>query len=88
MLKNIDMILDIRSMMKSRRHFTYPSKICRENGVVRKGYCRDMMTLFEVDSAMNRNITPTYCRKRSVSLNTTKDKYIASEKKESKYSSK
>ena len=34
-----------------------------------------MMTLF--DSAMNINITPTYYIKQSVSLNTTKDEYIA-----------
>ena len=45
------------------------------------------MTLFEVDSATNINITPTYCRKRSVYLNTTKDEYIAAEKKASKDSS-
>ena len=31
-------------MMKSRGYFPYPGKICRENGVVPKGYCRDMMT--------------------------------------------
>ena len=48
------MILEIRIMMKSRRHFTYPSKICK---------------------------------KQSVSLNATKDEYIVSKKKESKYSS-
>ena len=35
-------------MMNSKGNFTYPSKICRENGVVRKGYCKDIMTLFEL----------------------------------------
>ena len=73
----------IRSMMKSRRHFTYPSKICRENGVVPKGYCKGMMTLIELVVLC----TPTYCRKKSVSLNATKDEYIATEKKASKDSS-
>ena len=72
--------------MKSRRHFTYPSKICKENGVECKGYYKDMMNLF--DNATNKNITPTYCRKQIVSLNTTKDEYIAAEKKTSKYFSK
>ena len=43
------------------------------------------MTLF--DSATNRNITPTSCRKQNVSLNTIKDAYIAAEKKTSKDSS-
>ena len=42
------MILRIRGMMKSRGHFTYPSKICIANGVERKGYCREMMTLFDL----------------------------------------
>ena len=70
-------------MMKSRRHFTYPSKICRANGVVPKGYCKDMMTLTELVVVH----TPTYCRKQSVSLNTTKDEYIVAEKQASKYSS-
>ena len=77
------MILDIRGMMKSRRHFTYPSKIYRENGVVPKGYCRDMMTLIELVVLQ----TPTYCINKSVSINTTKDEYIEVEKKESKDSS-
>ena len=40
-----------------------------------------------VGSARNRNITSTYCRNQSVSLNATKDEYIAGEKKESKDSS-
>ena len=69
--------------MKSRRHFTYPSKICRENDVVPKGYYKCMMNLIELVVIC----TPTYCRKLSVSLNTTKDEYIADEKKESKASS-
>ena len=79
------MIFRIRGMMKSRGHFTYPSKICRANGMERKGYCIDMMTLF--DSTTNIDITPTYCRKKSVSLNTNKDEYVAAKKKASKYSS-
>ena len=66
------MILEIRGMMKSRRLFTYPSKLCRENGVVPKGYCKGMMTLIELVVLC----TPTYCRKQSVSLNTTKHEYI------------
>ena len=74
------MILKIIGMMKSRRHFTYPSKICRVNGVVPKGYFKDMMTLIELVVLH----TPTYCRKQSASLNTTKDEYIAAEKKVSK----
>ena len=61
----------------------YPYKICRENGVVPKGYCRDMMTLIELVVVW----TPKYCRKESVSLNAAKDEYIAAEKKESKDSS-
>ena len=77
------MILEIRSMMKSRRHFIYPSKICRGNGVVPKGYCKGMMTLIELVVLC----TPTYCRKQSVSLNATKDEYIAAKKKASKDSS-
>ena len=83
MLKHIDMILDIRSMMKSRRHFTYPSKICRANGVVPKGYYKGMMALIELVVLC----TPTYCRKQSDSLNATKDEYIVAKKKASKYSS-
>ena len=78
------MVLRIRGMMKSRGHFTYPSKICRENGVVPKGYYKGMMTLIKLVVLR----TPTYCRKQSVSLNTTKDEYIAGEKKKSKDSSK
>ena len=39
------MILDIRGIMKSKGHFTYPSKICGETCVVPKRHCRDMMTL-------------------------------------------
>ena len=35
-------------MMKYKGHFTYPSKICRENGVEHKVHCRDMMTLIEL----------------------------------------
>ena len=69
--------------MKSRRHFTYPSKIYRANGVVPKGYCKGMMTLIELVVLC----TPTYCRKQSVSLNATKDEYIAAKKKASKDSS-
>ena len=69
--------------MKSRRHFTYPSKICKENGVVPKGYCKGMMTLIELVVLC----TPTYYRKKSVSLNAMKDEYIVAKKKESKYSS-
>ena len=69
--------------MKSRRHFTYPSKICRENGVVPKGYCKGMMTLIELVVLH----TPTYCRKQIVSLNATKDEYISTKKKASKDSS-
>ena len=34
--------------MKSRGYFTYPSKICIENGVECKGYCRNMMTSFDL----------------------------------------
>ena len=70
-------------MMKSRGHFTYPSKICRASGVVPKGYCKDMMTLIEFVVLR----TPTYCRKQSVSLNATKDEYMAAKKKASKDSS-
>ena len=66
-------------MMKSRRHFTYPSKICRANGVVPKGYCKGMMNLIELTVLC----TPTYCRKKSVSLNETKDEYIVAKKKAS-----
>ena len=77
------MILEIRRMMKSRRHFIYPSKICRANGVVPKGYCKGMMTLIELVVLC----TPTYYRKQSVSLNATKDEYIVAKKKASKYSS-
>ena len=77
------MILEIRNMMKSRRHFTYPSKICRENGVVAKGCCKGMMTLIELVVLC----TLTYCRKQSISLNATKDEYIVAKKKASKYSS-
>ena len=77
------MILEFRSMMKSRRHFTYPSKICRENFVVRKGYCKGMMTLIELIVLC----TPTYCRKKSVSLNATKDEYIEAKNKSSNDSS-
>ena len=51
------------------RHFTYPSKICKENGVVPKGYCKGMIKLVVL-------CTLTYYRKRSVSLNTTKNEYI------------
>ena len=82
------MILEIRIMMKSRRHFTHPSKICRENGVVPKGYCRDIYDDFDwVGSATNKKITP-YCRKRtSISLSATKDEYIVAEKKAGEYSS-
>ena len=43
------------------------------------------MTLF--DCATNRNITPTYFKNKNVSLNTTKDEYIAAKKETSKYSS-
>ena len=77
------MILEIRSVMKSRRHFTYPSKRCRTNGVVPKGHCKGLMTLLELVVLC----TPTYCRKQSVSLNATKDEYIVAKKKESKDSS-
>ena len=77
------MILEIRSMMKSIRHFTYPSKICRENGVVPKGYYKGVMTLIELVVIC----TPTYCRKQIVSLNATKDEYIAAKRKASKDSS-
>ena len=69
--------------MKYRIHFTYPSKICRENGVVPKGYCKGMMTLIELEVLC----TPTYCRKQIVSLNATKDEYIVAKKKASKDSS-
>ena len=72
-------------MMKSLGNFTYPSKIYRANGVERKGYYKDIMTLFDSDT--NKNITPTYCKKQSVSVDKTKDEYIAAEKKASKYSS-
>ena len=72
-------------MMKSRGNFTYPSKICKENGVEWKGYCKDMMNLF--DNGTNKNITPTYCRKQSVSLNATRVEYIPAKKKASKDSS-
>ena len=78
-----DMILEIRSMMKSRKHFTYPSKICRENGVVPKGYYKGMMILIKLVVLC----TPTYWKKKSVSLNATKDGYIAAKKNESKDSS-
>ena len=74
------MILDIRSMMKSKRYFIYPIKICIANGVVPKGYYNGMMNLIELVLLC----TQTYCRKKSVSLNTTKDEYIANEKKEIK----
>ena len=74
------MILEIRGMMKSRGHFTYPSKICGANGVVPKGYYKYMMNLIELVVLR----TPTYCRKQIVSLNTTKDEYIAAKKKASK----
>ena len=77
------MILEIRGMMKSRGHFPYPSKICRTNGLVPKGYCRDMMTLIELVVLC----TPTYCKNKSVSLNATKDEYIVAKKKASKNSS-
>ena len=73
----------IRSMMKSRRHFTYPSKRCSANSVVPKRNCKGMMTLIELVVLC----TPTYCRKQSVSLNENKDEYIASKNKASKYSS-
>ena len=78
------MILEIRGMMKYIRHFTYPSKICRENGVVPKGYYKGIMNLIELVVLC----TPTYDRKQIISLNTTKDEYIVVEKKETKYSSK
>ena len=42
--KNLDMILEFRNMMKYIRNFMYPSKRCRENGVVPKGYYKGMMT--------------------------------------------
>ena len=77
------MILEIRSMMKYRSNFTYPSKICRPNSVVPKGHCKGMMTLIELVVLC----TPTYCRNQSVYLNATKDEYIAAKKKASKYSS-
>ena len=77
------MILEIRGMMKSRGHFTYPSKICRENGVVPKGYYKGVMTLIELVAIC----IPTYCRKQSVSLNAIKDEYIAAKNKSSKDSS-
>ena len=64
------MILEIRIMMKSIRHFTYSSKICRENGVVPKGYCKGMNELVVLRPL-------TYCRKQSLSLNTTKNENIA-----------
>ena len=67
-------------MMKSRKHFTYPSKICRENGVVLEGYYKAMMTLIELAVLC----TPMYCRKQIVSINVTKDEYIVAKKKESK----
>ena len=73
------MITEIRGMMKSIRHFTCPSKICRENGVVPKGYYKGMITLIKLVVLR----TPTYCRKHIVSLNTTKDECIAAEKKAS-----
>ena len=76
------MIPRIRGMMKSIGHFTYPSKICRENVVVPKGYCKDMMTLIELVVLC----TPTYCKNKTVSLNATKDEYIVAKKKASKYS--
>ena len=77
------MTLEIRGMMKSRGHFTYPSKICRANGVVPKGYCKCMMTLIELVVVR----TTTYCTKQCIYLNATKDEYIATKKKESKDSS-
>ena len=77
------MVLRIRGMMISRGHFPYPSKICIENGVVPKGYYKGMMTLIKLVVLC----TPTYCRKKSISLNETKDEYIVAKKKESKYSS-
>ena len=70
-------------MMKSIGHFTYPSKICRENGVLPKGYYKGMMTLIEL-AVLH---TPIYCRKQSVSLNVTKNEYIETKKKASKDSS-
>ena len=77
------MILGIRSMMKSSGQFPYPNKICRENGVVPKGYCKGMVTLIELVVLC----TPKNCRKQSVSLNATMDEYIEAKKKESKDSS-
>ena len=50
------------------------------NGVVPKGYRKGMMTLIELLVLC----TPTYCKKQSVSLNTTKDDYIVAKKKASK----
>ena len=51
--------------------------------MVPKRYCKGMMTLIELVVLC----TPTYCRKKSVSINTTKDEYIVAKKKESKFSS-
>ena len=48
-----------------------------------KGTAKVMMTLIELVVLH----TPTYCRKQSVSLNSTKDEYIVANKKESKDSS-
>ena len=70
-------------MMKSRRHFTYPSKRCRANGVVPKGHYKGMMNLIELVVLC----TATYCRKHNVCLNATEDEYITVKKKVSKYSS-
>ena len=74
-------------MMKSKGHFPYPSKIFRR--IV--WYLNPILQRYDefdwVGSATNKNITPTYCRKRSVSLSATKDEYIAAEKKEFKDSS-
>ena len=69
--------------MKSRKHFTYPSKRCRANSVVPKGHCKGMMNLIELVVLFST----TYYRKKSVSLNATKDEYSATKKKASKYSS-
>ena len=77
------MILEIRGMMKSKGYFPYLRKICRENGVVPKRHYKGMMILIKLVVLC----TPTYCRKQSVSLNATKDEYIAAKMKASKYSS-
>ena len=67
------------------------------NGTIEYGliYSRDHRICLQrydefywVGSATNKNITPTCCRKRTnVSLSTTKDEYIAAEKKEREDSS-